>query len=234
MVSLRISTQISMRDATTDFDFNDVGLQEETQDLHHTPPPAAVDVDQPAILQPRDGVTDCLICMCELDEPVWVCTDGTCRQPYHRECAKNSIEHDPRSANCRTAMEIQLEDDEAMVVQPVAAPRKCIICNEVITGIVLEGTQCSHTVDFECLAAYNYQFLRITRMQDFQCPLCRHPFPPPPHSQRDDGAVVQGPMSREEAGSDGDSKDNNSGDDYHGSDFVSSSESDEDYDLNEA
>eukprot|EP00644_Phytophthora_capsici_P007312 jgi/Phyca11/16584/fgenesh1_pg.PHYCAscaffold_21_\ len=38
----------------------------------------------------------------------------------------------------------------------------------VITGVVLEGPQCSHTVDYECLVAYNAQYLRTIRSRDLQ------------------------------------------------------------------
>ncbi|KAI9992181.1 hypothetical protein PInf_017566 [Phytophthora infestans] len=50
-----------------------------------------------------------------------------------------------------------------------------MVMHGVITDVVLEGPQCSHTVDYECLVAYNAQYLRNIRARDLQCPACSQP-----------------------------------------------------------
>ncbi|KAG1706457.1 hypothetical protein DVH05_001606 [Phytophthora capsici] len=197
----------------------------------------------------REGVTDCSICGDALDGRLWVCDRFTCRQPYHRECVKPTLIHDPRCSNCRFPVNLEVEDDEVLVVRHVPAPPKCVVCNDVITGIVLEGTQCSHTLDYNCLRSYNARFFNKTRSADFLCPVCRYPFPCQFVDQEDadeeevrlhdDNAFeYEGPPDVEEArrqlpeevGSDS----SDSADEYHASDFNSASDdSDTDYDPNQ-
>ncbi|ETP15457.1 hypothetical protein F441_09790 [Phytophthora nicotianae CJ01A1] len=79
-------------------------------------------------------------------------------QPYHRACIIQSMEHDPRCGNCRTLVELDVEDGEAIIVKHVSPPPKCRVCGDAITGIVLEGPQCDHQFDYRCLVDYYAQF----------------------------------------------------------------------------
>ncbi|KAF4141393.1 hypothetical protein GN958_ATG09364 [Phytophthora infestans] len=123
----------------------------------------------------RDGVTDCVMCLYPLDGDAWVCDQDSCRQPYHHECIKRTFPVDPRCCNCRVYVYLEVEDDDVIIAKHVAAPPTCVVCLRVITDVVLEGPQCSHTVDYECLVAYNAQYLRNIRARDLQCPACSQP-----------------------------------------------------------
>ncbi|KAF4133098.1 hypothetical protein GN958_ATG17709 [Phytophthora infestans] len=54
-----------------------------------------------------------------------------------------------------------------------------MVCRRVITDVVLEGPQRSHTVDYECLVAYYTQYLRNIRAHDLQCLAYSQSFPVP-------------------------------------------------------
>ncbi|KAI9982682.1 hypothetical protein PInf_008668 [Phytophthora infestans] len=109
----------------------------------------------------------------------------------------------------------------------------------VITGVVLEGPQCSHTADYECLVAYNAQYLRNIRARDLQCPACSQPFPVPGElsfsdEENDEGSEdnafeYEKPDEESEESEGAQDDGGNSVDEYHASVFSSSSDSDEDY-----
>ncbi|ETI33408.1 hypothetical protein F443_19914, partial [Phytophthora nicotianae P1569] len=179
----------------------------------------------------RDGVTDCVICLDPLDGETWVCDQDSCRQPYHRECIKRTIPIDPRCSNCRAYVHLEVDDDEVMIVKNVAAPPKCVVCLKIITGVVLEGPQCSHTVDYECLVTYNAQYLRNIRSRDLQCPACSQPFPVPDEltfsDEENDEGSEENAFEYEEPDGESESEDtqddgDNSVDEYHASDFNDS------------
>jgi hypothetical protein len=134
-------------------------------------------------VRPRDNVTDCIVCLCPLvcegngHAQLWVCSYPSCRQPLHRNCAESGYEHDTRCPNCRREMEFNVSDDEVLVVGHIPPPPTCQQCHQVIRGIVLEGSQCSHTFDYDCLVLFNAEVLQITATSNFACPACRYPFP---------------------------------------------------------
>ncbi|ETN02429.1 hypothetical protein PPTG_16632, partial [Phytophthora nicotianae INRA-310] len=129
---------------------------------------------------PGEGVTECRICLCPFDDDdtdIWVCRSDRCRQPYHRTCIIQSMEHDPRCGNCRTLVELDVEDGEAIIVKHVPPPPKCRVCGDATTGFVLEGPQCDHQFDYRCLVDYNAQFYGLTALGELKCPAYEFPFP---------------------------------------------------------
>ncbi|KAG1683422.1 hypothetical protein DVH05_019645 [Phytophthora capsici] len=87
------------------------------------------------------------------------------------------MEHDPRCGNCRTLVELDVEDGEAIIVRHVPPPPKCRVIGDAISGIVLEGPQCDHQFDYRCLVDYNAQFYGLTTLSELKCPACEFPFP---------------------------------------------------------
>ncbi|EGZ25600.1 hypothetical protein PHYSODRAFT_326591 [Phytophthora sojae] len=83
----------------------------------------------------------------------------------------------------------------------VDAPPTCTVCKRIVTGTMLEGPQCSQIFDYDCLVQYNAQFL-----EDVQAG----------YRGNDDNAFDY-------------TEDQESADEYHQSDFDSSSDSDGDY-----
>ncbi|ETP34771.1 hypothetical protein F442_16994, partial [Phytophthora nicotianae P10297] len=129
---------------------------------------------------PGEGVTECRICLCPFDDDdtdIWVCRSDRCRQPYHRTCIIQSMEHDPRCGNCRTLVELDVEDGEAIIVKHVPPPPKCRVCGDATTGFVLEGPQYDHQFDYRCLVDYNAQFYGLTALGELKCPAYEFPFP---------------------------------------------------------
>ncbi|KAI9982498.1 hypothetical protein PInf_008454 [Phytophthora infestans] len=187
----------------------------------------------------RDGVSDCVKCLDPLDGETWLRDQDSCRQPYHHECIKRTIPVDPRCSNCRAYVHLEVEDDEVIIVRHVAAPPTCVVCLRDITGVVLEGPQCSHTVDYECLVAYNAQYLRNFRARDLQCPACSQPFQVPGElsfrdEENDEGSEdnafeYEEPDEELEESEVTQDDGDNSVVEYHASDWSSSSDSDEDY-----
>ncbi|EGZ18817.1 hypothetical protein PHYSODRAFT_301321 [Phytophthora sojae] len=171
-------------------------------------------------VQPRDGVTDCLICICPL------------------RGQDTGVKHDPRCANCRAAVQIDVDEDEVVVVKHVPAPPTCFVCNNAITGIVLEGSQCDHKLDYECLISYNRTYLGLTRHRDLLCPECKFPFPvnlfdsdsEGDDHQPDQAFEYDGSYESEESASDAVERTASSSEEYHPSDFNSElDDSDDDY-----
>ncbi|GMG17032.1 unnamed protein product [Phytophthora fragariaefolia] len=157
--------------------------------------------------------------------------------------ADSCLPHDPRCGNCRDTINLDVDEDEAVVVGHVSAPPTCLICKGVIQGIVLEGPQCDHKMDCDCLRAYNEQYLGQTRQQDFLCPACQYPFPVDLLDDDDDedttnddhnhdnGFEYEEPHSMD-ANPSATGSGSNSADEYHPSDFNSESDdSDDDYHL---
>ncbi|EGZ21032.1 hypothetical protein PHYSODRAFT_298940 [Phytophthora sojae] len=196
-------------------------------------------------VQWRDGVTDCNICLFPLDSKIWVCERETCRQPYHRECVKEQIAIDARCSNRRAPIHLDVEDDEVLVVRHVDAPPTCTVYKRVVTGTMLEGPQCSHIFDYDCLVQYNAQFLGNLRSRDLKCLVCNHPFPIPSEFVSDESDAedaqagyrgngdnafdyTEDQESSQEEMTGGVTNDENVVE-YHQSDFDSSSDSDGDY-----
>eukprot|EP00644_Phytophthora_capsici_P013812 jgi/Phyca11/18733/fgenesh1_pg.PHYCAscaffold_40_\ len=125
----------------------------------------------------------------------------------------------PRASNYRAYVHLEVEGDKVIIVQHVAAPP-------------------NHTVDYECLVTYNAQYLRNIRSRDLQCPACSQPFPVPEEltfsDEENDEGSEENALEYEEPDEESESEDtqddgDNSVDEYHASDFNSSSNSDEDY-----
>ncbi|GMF43795.1 unnamed protein product [Phytophthora fragariaefolia] len=145
--------------------------------------------------------------------------------------------------NCRDTINLDVEEDEAVVVGHVPAPPTCLICKRIIQGIVLEGPQCDHKMDYDCLRAYNEQYLGQTRHQDFLCPACQYPFPVDLLDDDDDEDTTNDDHNHDnafeceephsvDANPSATGSDSNSADEYHPSDFNSESDdSDDDYHL---
>ncbi|ETO76289.1 hypothetical protein F444_08288 [Phytophthora nicotianae P1976] len=87
------------------------------------------------------------------------------------------MEHDPRCGNCRTLIELDVEDGEAIIVKHVPPPPNCRVCGDAIAGIVLEGPQCDHQFDYRCLVDCNAQFYGLTALGELKCPACEFPLP---------------------------------------------------------
>ncbi|KAG3134541.1 hypothetical protein PC128_g26200 [Phytophthora cactorum] len=130
-------------------------------------------------------------------------------KPYHRECIMQAVAIDPRCGNCREPISLDVDDDEVLIVGHVAAPPKCNICDRVITGIVLEGPQCSHNVHPNCLVQYN------EHDDDNNSAI------------NDDNAFDYEEPERASPTRNVAASDDNSADEYHPSNFKSPSDSDE-------
>ncbi|KAG1699048.1 hypothetical protein DVH05_014420 [Phytophthora capsici] len=173
-----------------------------------------------ANVQPRDDVTDCLVC-CDtlLDKgKLWICK--ACRQPYHRDCAKQCIEHDDRCANCRTPMVIEVEDDEVLIVGHKPAPASCLLCKKTTGDIIKEGPQCSHKYGIRCPRWYNAVILKEKHHERLRCPSCAQPFP------ADSMYLGEGSTDGNVAEENTAANPNTGLADYNSSDFGSESDSD--------
>ncbi|KAG3107938.1 hypothetical protein PI124_g12973 [Phytophthora idaei] len=186
-------------------------VQEEAEEGVQEDPDDAVQDGAEEAVQGREGVTDCSICLSRLEGKLWVCSCDTCRQPYRRECIMQAVVIDPRCGNCREPISIDVDDDE-------------------VFGRWARGST----------AQYNEQYLNKTRNRDLQYPLCLHRFtvhglymPGSPSDDDDNSAINDdNAFDYEEPGRASPTgnvaaSDDNSADEYHPSDFKSSSDSDE-------
>ncbi|KAG3121360.1 hypothetical protein PI124_g2339 [Phytophthora idaei] len=187
----------------------DADVQDKAEEGVQEDPDGDVQDGAEEAVQGREGVRDCSICLSRLEGQLWVCSRDTCRQPYHGECIMQAVAIDPRCGNCREPISLDVDDDEVLVVGHVTAPPKCNICDRVITGIVLEGPQCSHTVHPNCVVQYN------ERDDDNNSAI------------NDDNAFDYEEPERASPTRNVAASDDNSADEYHPCDFKSPSDSDE-------
>ncbi|KAG3057713.1 hypothetical protein PI124_g2525 [Phytophthora idaei] len=166
----------------------------------------------------RGGVVDFTICGDALDGRIWV---------------------------CGFPVQLDVADAEVLVIGHVLTLLKRFVCDKVTTGIVLEGSQCSHTADYDCLRWYNARYLGKTRNMDLLCLVCKYPFPchlvdsddeekeEETGCNDDNSFEYEGPLEIDEGGAGG-NDDSNSVDVYHPSDFNSEADnSDAIYDHSE-